>query len=738
MKKIKIIILIFLLIIPWIVLAKKWYKAIDQKTPKGFSVNSWVTYCPNWYVLPYDQQYVWQWRNWTLECYPLDSTPPIISANWYSENTWVNWNVKINVSISDNVWVWEVYASWVNTNNLFYVVNWEIFYKTTTNFSIDLTEEWYYLIQIYAYDKAGFSLSSKVSGLWNFSSKQIKVKIDKSEPVFESWTNSALNWINNKPTVKYKISDLYKWENIKIKDFTCPVLTSNATYKYPVVNNVITGICNPNISWNCSIDSNYTPNLSNCIWECNDWYIKVWSSCVLKTIIQTCNNSTVKLPQFLYNYDKTNTLVTEWTSSWKIYWTSPTWVSVDWFYTSNYNISTNQYDPSLNTCNYSCSDWYHKENSKCVNDTSVTCCSKPPLWYLADTWAQVDCTNTANQWTPQCQYNTLCWWYLKDVLWEWNYGVSKWTYTDSTLNTYSNLSNACWYTNIPNSDWYTCNPKYYLIWSEATSTLKCENVPIWEWSWQENWKHACTNAPANWYYTSNWDNKNCLWDCNKWFEKNWSSCKSYDWYTSARWSCSASCWWWTKSRSVYCVNSKWQQVNDSLCIGTKPETITSCNTQACPTCTDWIQNWTETWVDCWWNCEMCFSCTPIEITSYIKKSAPAWWSATYDSNNFNKIVNFKFRVWTDDLKYDIQCKDINWNVLTSFWPWPWKDENNNTNYFPKDQNNEANCISAWNEFINNSCYKTCSWNQLHLKVTEWWNLGSWNFWYQLYWTYICK
>ncbi len=56
---------------------------------------------------------------------------------------------------------------------------------------------------------------------------------------------------------------------------------------------------------------------------------------------------------------------------------------------------------------------------------------------------------------------------------------------------------------------------------------------------------------------------------------------NYSWYTSSRWSCSQTCWWWTKTRNVYCNRSDWTQVSDSYCSESKPSSSTSCNTQAC-------------------------------------------------------------------------------------------------------------------------------------------------------------
>lgn len=617
MNKFKIILIIFLLSIPSISLAWKWY---DIWLGISWSVASGSRICPAWKVLLDKDSSKAQARNWIVNCFRRDNTAPTINASGFDDNKWVNKNVNISVNISDSEsWLWKI----------IYYVNW-VEYNASSNFSINLTEEWTYLIQIHAYDKAIIDWNTWWSTIWNLNIKEIIVKIDKSNPNFSDWTDATIWWIKNKPSVKYKITDLYKWVNLEKKVFTCPINPENSKYNYPVIDLKITWICNPQIKANCTDDNNYTPNINDCNWSCNGWYIKVWDKCEPESKILSCIDSEVKIPTNVYYYSKTNDLISEWSSVWKVFWSSPAWVEFEWNFISNYDTISRNYLPSLNNCSYSCNDWYHVESNnwwKCVNDTSVVCCTKPPLWYISDTFF-TDCTLAINKDKAQCKYNTLCNWYVKDVLWEWNDITKKWNYTDDSLGNFSNVSNACWYTNLPNSNWFVCDKKYYLIWSETNSTLKCETVPVWEWSsdWVDwNKKFACTNKPNNADYTTNWDNNNCSWTCKNWYEKNWNSCKSYDWNTSGWSNCSESCWWWTKTRSVYCTNSKWQTVNDNNCLWNKPTSTSSCNTQSCPInwncsflpwiCSVWTVFW-DNWVACgnrtwsclwqfWWNDDSC-------------------------------------------------------------------------------------------------------------------------------------
>ncbi len=618
MKLIKIVLIIFLLTIPSLSFAWKWYDLWPENI--SWNVSSWNKICPNWKVLLDKDDNKSQPRNWTVSCFRKDNTAPTITPTWFQDNVWVNTNVTVNVKVSDSQsWLWAIY----------YYVNF-VKYNADSDFNINLTEEWYYFIQIYAYDKATINWDTWWAATANLASKEIIVKIDKTKPGIV--VDEINDWINLKPKINYKVNDFYQWKDIRFKTFTCNWKPNYSNYLPPVVNWSITWSCNAWIK-DCSKDANYEPNTSKCNWSCDDWYVKSadGKSCMAEAISLSCNSYTgTTLPTNVYYYSKDNSLISEWASTWKVFWSLPTWVSFEWDFTSNYNVVSWNYVPSLDNCSYSCNDWYHLETNnawKCVNDTSVVCCSKPPLWYIADT-NFTDCTLATNQNTPQCQYNNLCSWYVKDVLWIWNWTTKKWSYTDQTLTKFSNVSNACWYSNLPNSDWFVCDKRYYLIWSETNSTLKCEVVPVWEWSsdWVDwNKKFPCTNKPNNADYTSNWDNNNCSWTCKNWYEKNWNSCKSYDWDTSGWSSCSESCWWWTKSRSVFCTNSKWQIVNDNNCIWNKPTDTSSCNTQSCPVnwncsflpwiCSSWNVFW-DNWVSCgirtwsclwqfWWNDDSC-------------------------------------------------------------------------------------------------------------------------------------
>lgn len=73
---------------------------------------------------------------------------------------------------------------------------------------------------------------------------------------------------------------------------------------------------------------------------------------------------------------------------------------------------------------------------------------------------------------------------------------------------------------------------------------------------------------------------------------------TYSWKELGDWTeCSASCAGGTQTQTVICQRDDEITVADTFCSGAKPSTTQTCNTQACPTCTDGIQNQGETGID---------------------------------------------------------------------------------------------------------------------------------------------
>ena len=505
MKFFKLFILTSLLLIPTISFAWKWYNL----TSIGWDEDTWRTNCPSWYNLLSNIASQSVARSGNAGCYMPDNSAPSITASWYSNDTWVNTDkVIVSVSISDN-------ESWISS--MFYTINWDRF-DASSSFNIELTDEWKYEIHIEATDNATIDGNNWSSVDPYTSTKDIIVKIDRTAPTFTSWTNPSNNWINSGPTVSYTISDLYKWEEILSKSFTCNNKPSNSEYIYPSVWGVVNWTCNPNTETNCNIDSNYSPNSSDCSWDCYDLYTKDDWVCHLSYERLDCNDLSLVVPEKLYYYNFDNQLIEESNTSENIItWNSPTWISLDWKFTSYYQTESNTYSPTLNDCSFRCNNWYHYETSqagKCINDVKIICCNTTPLSIIpADWWVDNNEANDPNI----CDGK-------KNILAEWSLSSEVWSYNDWNNNYFNVASTACGYEKVPNSDWYTCNPGYYLTWSEAPDNLACTPVPTWEYSWQENEKHSCTNAPSNSTYTSNWTNNDCSWSCNDWYEPQGDSC----------------------------------------------------------------------------------------------------------------------------------------------------------------------------------------------------------------------
>lgn len=81
-------------------------------------------------------------------------------------------------------------------------------------------------------------------------------------------------WGNAKPIVPVVVEDKYKGQPIVLKEFTCTGISANATWNLPAsAVGKIKGSCDPGVK-NCNIDSNFSQNLSNCSWTCDDGYEK--------------------------------------------------------------------------------------------------------------------------------------------------------------------------------------------------------------------------------------------------------------------------------------------------------------------------------------------------------------------------------------------------------------------------------------------------------------------------------
>lgn len=510
-------------------LGASWTLTCQKVTPKlginywnsfDYEENSWNRYCPDGQELLDIHKQSYPWLSWTFNCIKIDNDPPVINVNlnWYVNNTWINQDVKLTVSVSDN-WTW--------IKKVRYKVN-GTEYEWSANFDIDFSREWIYNVEITAEDSTTHeSLYWNLNSTWNISKVNYVVKIDKSSPALLWFSSSdTVNWIKEKPVVSYKIVDTYEWKSIEQKLFVCTWKPANSEWLAPVESNGnLVWVCDPNAS-DCSLDNNFIPSPYHptmwCRWACSWWYTK-WEddNCYLTTTVRTCTG----LRLWIYSYNKNDQSVKE-NNNVSSFWDKPIWVMMNWEFITNFNPSTLWYTPYLSQCEQKCYPGTVEEFGNCVKDKAIVCCqSSYPLWTYINSWAEVDCSLPVNATHVSCVYNNYCGWYVKDVLKEWDYSLNKWQYTDGTVPK-DTLADLCWVVPIENSNWFTCNPRYYLL-NWWTASQKCEVVPIWQFSWQSNTKWNCENKPSNSTYTTNWTTKNdCEWVCNSWYHEQWWSCIS--------------------------------------------------------------------------------------------------------------------------------------------------------------------------------------------------------------------
>ncbi|MCK9272558.1 hypothetical protein M0P65_03355 [Candidatus Gracilibacteria bacterium] len=461
-------------------------------------------------------------RDGTLNCMGLDSRSPsiIVNFNGYLNDEWTNKDVKMDVIIKDELGSGDDIVTGLKKS--WYSVNGAKVDNAGAGFTLNFSEDGMYTIIIGAEDNStNIATDGSKSTVGNKGEFQYTVKIDKFGPAINAGNilSASSDWVNSKPDISFAVKDLYK--GLEIKEFTCAQKPDNSSRKDPVTpSGIVYGNCDPNIK-NCTIDSNFTPNNSSCIWNCNDGFTRGSDNkCYENTKILTCSIN--PLPTDGYKYDLKNILQVVPSIS-PAYRSSPTSVASDnGDYLSNFEPTSVNYLPEVSSCNFSCKDGYHNEDGKCIDDSAVICCEKNyPLTKSVTIGVAVDCTLPENAENVACVYNDLCGGYVKDVLKQWKDNTRK--YTTEGVDNIGTLSEACGMQNIPNSDGITCNPRYYLV-GGGTASQSCEIVPVGQWSGQNNLKYNCTNKPANSYYTSNGDNNNCAWNCDSKFIKSHGSC----------------------------------------------------------------------------------------------------------------------------------------------------------------------------------------------------------------------
>lgn len=150
---------------------------------------------------------------------------------------------------------------------------------------------------------------------------------------------------------------------------------------------------------------------------------------------------------------------------------------------------------------------------------------------------------------------------------------------------------------------------YCAVISDLTYTWEVWSCSVTCW----NWTRSVSCKASNWEFV--WDS-NCSWEkpstsCNNW------SCYTYSWQTSSWSACSPSCTTnWTSSRSVWCQRSDWATVSDSYCWWWKPSSSQSCSS------TSWCA-WHYAW-----SCSSCpSSMCPLSYWSMSLSPCSSPWSS---------------------------------------------------------------------------------------------------------------
>ena len=514
------------------------YLILDQHRNRntGRSVNAWA-------------------RGWSQYCYLPDNTWPTIYTYLYEDkwSGWVrndainnNWSKAKRVylrvrSVDSQAWVWIVRINGINVSNGMSIYDWvTVKYWSATDYYMIFEREWIYKMTFDAWDNARHTWN-----LWYYqnrfqrnraASKTITIKIDRSAPIVQ--IDSA--WVtltdNGRLQVNYKVKDEYEGKQTMTRKFNCGTLPPNASRESNQVNdrdNTITWYCIPSNTRTCSADSQYSPNKSLCWFTCNNGYVK-WNDnkCHIETITKTCDPNI--LPSNVYYYNSGDNLTKWWSADKYAVWSSPNTIDQsNGTFPSLYQKNTDDYYPDTNTCWFTCWNGYHKEWTKCVNDTKMVCCTEPYL-SASTSGTRVDCTLDINKNDPQCNLSSVCD-YAKELLGIWQYDRDLWSYAttskdkdwktiiDNQVYWESWKAEICAYTYFDHSDGKVCDPYYYLL-KVNNKPVLCDEVPEWYYSWASNSLFECTNKPDHSYYTSNSNSNNCNWECNTWYNKSWNSC----------------------------------------------------------------------------------------------------------------------------------------------------------------------------------------------------------------------
>ncbi len=256
---------------------------------------------------------------------------------------------------------------------------------------------------------------------------------------------------------------------------------------------------------------------------------------------------------------------------------------------------------------------------------------------------------------------------------EWNYKV---------YDNYWNLLNNFSHTLAEGSSQYHYVNKNLISWKNYYFKLK------YTW-WNTHWNETVAKWPNNIYHFNNscYDNSNCGWNSYIYHPKVWYKPPySYSWKTWNWSSCNKNCWWWIKTRIVYCKRNDWIIVGNSYCSWTKPNSEKTCNTQTCS------QNW-----QCKTNHYNCW----LWVNATNKNSIFDWWRWTCT-----------WKAWGDSAscyEYRTHCWDWTVQNPNSWWTKEECDDSNRDSWDWCDDHCKIEYTYSWNIWNWWNCSKSCWW-----------------------------
>lgn len=248
-------------------------------------------------------------------------------------------------------------------------------------------------------------------------------------------------------------------------------------------------------------------------------------------------------------------------------------------------------------CTYTCSDWYARNWTSCIDEI-------PAESYSRTTTNRSACSETCGNWTQtrtvscvdssdKTVADSFCAWPKPTSTQSCNLWVCP-TYSWHSW-TFWTCSEVCW--GGTQSRWVECRDQNGLMVAENLCSSKLKPTTTQACNTQ-----ACTctgNPPANsqqclsevpltntpYAHTNTCTSVPCTFTCKQWFKRNWSICRAIEYArnTSSRSTCSELCGEWIQTRTVTCTDDLWNIAADQLCRWIKPATSQPCNEKPCQT-----------------------------------------------------------------------------------------------------------------------------------------------------------